>query len=43
MEYWSVEIKRHQSIVIIPTLHYSNAPKLIEIESSHDGLSSVGL
>jgi hypothetical protein len=38
MEYWSVEIKRHQSF-----RHYSNTPVLqysviIEVESSHGGL-----
>ena len=40
MEYWSVEKKEINPFVIIPTLQYSNAPKLIEIESYYDGLHS---
>ncbi len=43
MEYWSVEKKDIISLVITPTLQYSNTPELIEIESSHDGLLSFGL
>jgi hypothetical protein len=42
MEYWSVEIKGVNPFVITPTLQYSNTPKLIEIESYHDGLPSFG-
>jgi len=30
LEHWSVEIKDHNSLLITPTLHYSNTPKLIE-------------
>jgi len=37
MEYWSVE-KKNQSV-----RHYSNTPKLIDIESFRDGLLSFGL
>jgi hypothetical protein len=43
MEYWSVQKKDINPLVIAPTLQYSNTPKLIEIESSHDGLPSFGL
>ena len=43
MEYWSVEKKDIHHLVITPTLQYSNTPKLIEIESSHDGLLFLGL
>ncbi len=35
MEYWSVEKKDINPLAITPTLQYSNAPILIEIESSH--------
>jgi hypothetical protein len=41
MEYWSVEKKDVNPLAITPTLQYSNTPKLIEIESSHDGLPSL--
>jgi hypothetical protein len=30
-------------LAITPALQYSNAPELIEIENSHDGLASFGL
>jgi len=43
MEYWSVEKKGINLIVITPMLQYSNTRKLIEIESHHDGLPSFGL
>jgi len=43
MEYWSGEKKDINHFVITPTLQYSNTPKLIEIESYHDGLHSFGL
>jgi hypothetical protein len=43
MEYWSVEKKDINALVIAPILHYSNTPKLIEIERYHDGLPSFGL
>jgi hypothetical protein len=43
MEYWSFEKKDINSFVITPILPYSNTPKLIEIESYHDGLLSFGL
>jgi hypothetical protein len=43
MEYWSVKKKDINPFVITPTLQYSNTSKLIEIESSHDGLPSFGL
>jgi len=43
MEYWSVEKKDINPFVITPILQYSNTPKLIEIESYHDGLTSFGL
>ena len=43
MEYWSVEKKDTNPFVITPILHHSNAPKLIEIESYHDGLPYFGL
>ncbi len=39
MEYWSVEKK---TLILSSLLHYSNTPKLIEIESYHDGLRSFG-
>ncbi len=42
MEYWG-DKKEVNSYATIPTLQYSNTPKRIEIESSHDGLSSFGL
>jgi len=48
-EYWSdgvlasVEKKGINPLVITPTLHCSNTPKLIEIENSHNGLPSFGL
>jgi len=42
LEYWSVEKKDIHPFVITPTLQYSNAPKLIEIESYRDGLASFG-
>ncbi len=34
MEYWSVEKKDIHPLAITPTLQYSNAPKLIGIEST---------
>jgi hypothetical protein len=40
MEYWSVEKKVVNPLPITPTLHCSNTPKLMEIESSYDGLPS---
>jgi hypothetical protein len=43
MEYWSVEKKGTNPLAITPTLQYSNTPKLIEFESSHDRLPSFGL
>jgi hypothetical protein len=43
MEYWSVEKKDINPFVITPTLQYSNTPKLIEIECSHNGLPYFGL
>jgi hypothetical protein len=43
MEYWSVKKKYINPLLITPTLQYSNTPKLIEIESYHDGLPSFGL
>ena len=43
MEHWSVEKKDIDPLVITPILHYSDTPKLIEIESYHDGLPSFGL
>jgi hypothetical protein len=43
MEYWSVGKKDINPFVITPILQYSNTPKLIEIESHHDGLPSFGL
>jgi hypothetical protein len=43
MEYWSVEKKETNPFIITPILQYSNTPKLIEIESHHDGLPSFGL
>jgi len=43
MEYWRVENKDINPLVITPLLQYSNLPKLIEIESHHDGLPSFGL
>jgi hypothetical protein len=43
MEYWRVENKDINPLVITPLLQYSNPPKLIEIESHHDGLPSFGL
>jgi hypothetical protein len=43
MEYWSVEKNDINPFVITPTLHYSNTPKLIGIESSHHGSPSFGL
>ncbi len=42
MESWSVEKKDIIPLAITPTLQYSNAPKLIEIESSHHRLPSFG-
>jgi len=42
MEYWIVEKKNISPFVITPILQYSNTPKLIEIESYHDGLLSFG-
>ncbi|MBT8367796.1 MAG: hypothetical protein KJP23_24145, partial [Deltaproteobacteria bacterium] len=42
MEYWSVEEKDINPLTITATLQYSNTPKLIEIESSHDRLHSFG-
>jgi hypothetical protein len=43
MEYWSVKKKDINPLAITPTLHYSNTPKLIGIESSHVGSPSFGL
>jgi hypothetical protein len=43
MEYWSVEKRDINPLVITPTLQCSNIPELIEIESYHDGLPSFGL
>ena len=44
MEYWSVEKKIDiNPFVITPTLQYSNTPKLLEIESYHDGFPFFGL
>jgi hypothetical protein len=42
MEYWSVEKRDINPFVITPTLQDSNTPKLIKIESYHDGLPSFG-
>jgi hypothetical protein len=36
MEYWSAEKRDITPFVITPILQYSNAPKLIEIESYYD-------
>jgi hypothetical protein len=43
MEYWSVEKKDSNPLAVTPTLQYSNAPNLIGIESSYDGLLCFGL
>ena len=43
MEYWSVEKKDVNPLIIIPALQYSKTPKLIEIENSRGGLPSFGL
>ena len=43
MEYWSADKKAINPLTITPTLQYSNTPKLIQIETSHDGLPSFGL
>jgi len=43
MEYWSVDKKGINPLTITPTLQYSNTPKLIQIETCHDGLPSFGL
>jgi hypothetical protein len=43
MEYWSVDKKDIHPLAITPTLQYSNTPKLIEIEGSHDRLPSFGV
>jgi hypothetical protein len=49
LEYWSDGVlecckkKDINALVIAPILQYSNTPKLIEIESYHDGLPSFGL
>jgi hypothetical protein len=43
MEYWSAVKRDANSLAITPTLQYSNAPKLIEIECSHHGLTPFGL
>jgi len=43
MEYWSVEKKDISPFVTAPILQYSKNPKLIEIESYHDGVPSFGL
>jgi hypothetical protein len=42
MEYWRVGKRDINPLVISPTLRHSNTPKLIEIESYHDGLISFG-
>ena len=42
MDYWSVEKKDINPLDITPSLHCSNAPKFIEIESSHYELPSFG-
>jgi len=42
LEYWSVVKKNINPLVITPTLQYSNTPKLIEIDRSHDGIPSFG-
>jgi len=36
MEYWSVDKTTINPSAITPTLQYSNAPKLINIETSQD-------
>jgi hypothetical protein len=43
MEYWSVDKKAINPLAITPTLQYSNILKLIEIETSHEGLPPFGL
>ena len=43
MEYWSVDKKGINPPTITPTLQYSNTRKLIQIETSHDGLPSFRL
>jgi hypothetical protein len=43
MEYWSVEIKDINPLVVTPTLQHPNTPKLTEFESSHNGSPSFGL
>jgi hypothetical protein len=43
MEYWNVEKRAINPLVITPTLHYPNISILIEIKSSQDGLPSSGL
>jgi hypothetical protein len=40
MDYWSVEKKHINPLVITPILQCSNTPKLVKIESYHDGLPS---
>ena len=43
MEYWSVDKKSINPLAVTSTLQYSNTPKLIQIETSHDGLPSFEL
>jgi hypothetical protein len=43
MEHWSVEKKDINPLAITPIRQCSNAPKLIEIKSTHHELSPFGL
>jgi hypothetical protein len=43
MAYWNVEKIDVNPLAIIPTLHHSNIPKMVSIESSSGGLPSFGL
>ena len=43
MEYWSIEKQAIKTIVITPSIQYSNTPKLIEIEISQQILSCISL
>jgi hypothetical protein len=43
MAYWRVDKKAIDPLAVTPAHQYANIPKLIEIETSHDGLPPFGL
>jgi len=42
LERWSIGVLKNKTSILSSLLQYSNTPKLIEIESYHDGLPNFG-